>query len=124
VSIGPFLSRWSRSDYALIDSHFRDRRNFVSSGRGLNGSTPVCPARSIFFKIVKDECSPGSVCGVCIVRPILAARCSGTDIRVRILNHTAAEVLGVVVEISVIDLLDIGWLDLLVWFMQVMVAAG
>jgi hypothetical protein len=46
------------------------------------------------------------------------------DIRLRILNHTAAEVLGVVVEISVIDLLDIGRFDLLVWVMQVMVTAG
>jgi hypothetical protein len=44
------------------------------------------------------------------------------DIRLRILNHTAAELLGVVGEISVIDLLDIGWFDLLVWVMQVVVA--
>ena len=44
------------------------------------------------------------------------------DIRLRILNHTAAEMLGVVGEISIIDLLDIGWFDLLVSVMQVMVA--
>ena len=44
------------------------------------------------------------------------------DIRLRILNHTAAELLGVVGEISVIELLDIGWFDLLVWAIQVVVA--
>jgi hypothetical protein len=44
------------------------------------------------------------------------------DIRLRILNHTAAELLGIVGEISVIELLDIGWFDLLVWAIQVVAA--
>jgi hypothetical protein len=45
------------------------------------------------------------------------------DIRVRILNQTVAEWLGLSGEISVIELSDIGWFDLLVWAMQVLVAA-
>jgi hypothetical protein len=40
----------------------------------------------------------------------------------RILNHAAAELLGIVGEISIIDLLDVGWFDLLVWVTQVVVA--
>jgi hypothetical protein len=44
------------------------------------------------------------------------------DVRLRILNETLAELLGVIGEFSVIELLDIGWFDLLVWVMQVVVA--
>jgi hypothetical protein len=48
---------------------------------------------------------------------------AAVDIRVRILNQTVAEWLGLSGEISVIELSDIGWFDLLVWAMQVLVAA-
>ncbi len=44
------------------------------------------------------------------------------DIRVRILNQTVAEWLGLSGEISVIELSDIGWFDLFVWVVQVVVA--
>ena len=44
------------------------------------------------------------------------------DIRVRILNQTVAEWLGLFGEISVIQLSDIGWFDLFVCVVQVVVA--
>ena len=37
------------------------------------------------------------------------------DIRLRILNDTAAEFLGLRGEISLAEAYDIGWFDLLVW---------
>ena len=47
---------------------------------------------------------------------------SALDIRLRILNQTAAEFLGLREEASLFEFYDFGWLDLFVWAMQILVA--
>ena len=44
------------------------------------------------------------------------------DIRLRILNQTVSEFLGLRGEVSLAEAYDIGWFDLLVWVIQVVVA--
>jgi hypothetical protein len=44
------------------------------------------------------------------------------DGRIRILNHTIATTLGLSGETTFVELFSVGWFDLLVWAMQVLVA--
>ena len=44
------------------------------------------------------------------------------DVRFRILNQAVADLLGLSGEIPVVELFGIGWFDLFVWAMQVLVA--